>query len=100
MKYSCSPTCISSPIRISRPARPGADLLVLAGDIGSYQDRSRLMETDFGLGRFSPARGWPAPVVYVPGNHEYDNLTSTRRTIACASCATHWTSTGWNAKRG
>ena len=47
-----------SPIRISRPA-PGADLLVLAGDIGSYQDRSRLMETDFGLGRFSPARAGP-----------------------------------------
>ena len=35
-------------------------------------DRSRLMETDFGLGAF-PAR-WSAPVVYVPGNHEYDNL--------------------------
>ena len=36
------------------PPAPGADLLVLAGDIGSYQDRSRLMETDFGLGRFLP----------------------------------------------
>ena len=44
----------SDPDFQARPA-PGADLLVLAGDIGSYQDRSRLMETDFGLGR-SPAR--------------------------------------------
>jgi Icc-related predicted phosphoesterase len=51
----------------------GADLLVLAGDIGSYQEGSRLMEPDFGLGRFSPRNGWPAPVFYVPGNHEYDN---------------------------
>ena len=94
MKFSCSPTCISSPIRISRPARPGADLLVLAGDIGSYQDRSRLMETDFGLGRFSPARGWPAPVVYVPGNHEYDNLdfdeTHDRLRELCHSLDIHW----------
>ena len=56
---------------------PGAELLVLAGDIGSYQAGSRLTEegdTDFGLGRFSPVRGWPTPVLYVPGNHEYDGL--------------------------
>lgn len=52
---------------------PGADLLVLAGDIGSYQEGSRLTDTDFGLGRFSPRKGWPTPVIYVPGNHEYDN---------------------------
>lgn len=52
---------------------PGADLLVLAGDIGSYQSGSRLLEPDFGLGRFSPRHGWPVPVLYVPGNHEYDN---------------------------
>lgn len=52
----------------------GADLLVLAGDIGSYQRGSRLGGNDFGLDRFSPRRGWPCPVLYVPGNHEYDNL--------------------------
>jgi predicted phosphodiesterase len=56
-----------------RPA-PGADLLVLAGDIGSYQAGSLLAGDDFGLERFSPRAGWPVPVLYVPGNHEYDNL--------------------------
>lgn len=53
---------------------PGADLLVLAGDIGSYQPGSHLTGDDFGLERFSPRHGWPVPVLYVPGNHEYDNL--------------------------
>jgi predicted phosphodiesterase len=53
---------------------PGAELLVLAGDIGSYQPGSALPGEDFGLERFSPARGWPVPVLFVPGNHEYDNL--------------------------
>jgi len=58
----------------------GADLLVLAGDIGSYQrrhDDSVMPEPDWGLRRFSPLpqhAGWPAPVVFVPGNHEYDAL--------------------------
>lgn len=51
---------------------PGADLLVLAGDIGSYQAGSALTDSDFGLGLFSNAQGWPTPVVFVPGNHEYD----------------------------
>ncbi len=54
---------------------PGADLLVLAGDIGSYQSGSLLADADFGLARFSPLpqlAAWPVPVVYVPGNHEYD----------------------------
>ena len=54
---------------------PGADLLVLAGDIGSYQHGSLLTDEDFGLARFSPLpqyAGWPTPVVFVPGNHEYD----------------------------
>lgn len=51
---------------------PGADLLVLAGDIGSYQPGSRLDGDDYGLTRFSPRHGWPTPVLYVPGNHEYD----------------------------
>ncbi len=54
---------------------PDADLLVLAGDIGSYQAGSALaQDPDFGLRRFSPRQGWPTPVVFVPGNHEYDAL--------------------------
>ena len=62
---------------------PGADLLVLAGDIGSYQQGSMLASlgiADFGLARFSPlplAQGgaaWPTPVLFLPGNHEYDGL--------------------------
>ncbi len=58
-----------------RPApAPGADLLVLAGDVGSYQAGSRLAGENFGLERFSPKHGWPTPVLFVPGNHEYDNL--------------------------
>ena len=61
----------------------GADLLVLAGDIGSYQKNSQLTSlkiADFGLARFSPlavaqgGTGWPTPVFFVPGNHEYDGL--------------------------
>jgi Calcineurin-like phosphoesterase len=39
---------------------PGADLLVLAGDMDARWD---------GLQRFS---GWPVPVLFVPGNHEFD----------------------------
>jgi hypothetical protein len=39
---------------------PGAELLVLAGDIDS---------TWAGLQRFA---GWPVPVLFVPGNHEFD----------------------------
>jgi len=58
---------------VAQPA-PGADVLVLAGDIGSYQPGSQLLDTDFGLGRFSPLAGWPTPVLFVPGNHEYDGL--------------------------
>lgn len=59
---------------------PGADLLVLAGDVGSYQrrkDGSVMPEPDWGLRRFSPLPqhgGWPVPVLFVPGNHEYDAL--------------------------
>ncbi len=51
-----------------------ADVLVLAGDIGSYQAGSLLEDADFGLRRFSPRHGWPTPVLFVPGNHEYDML--------------------------
>ena len=61
----------SNPHFVPQPA-PGADVLVLAGDIGSYQNESsltRLGIADFGLGRFA---NWPCPVVFVPGNHEYD----------------------------
>ncbi|MFT7116542.1 MAG: putative phosphodiesterase [Rhodoferax sp.] len=58
---------------VPQPA-PGADLLVLAGDIGSYQSGSLLPDTDFGLSRFSPHQGWPTPVFFIPGNHEYDAL--------------------------
>ncbi|MBD9392594.1 metallophosphoesterase [Acidovorax sp. ACV01] len=59
---------------IPEPA-PGADVLVLAGDVGSYQEGSQLGDEDFGLARFSPlpqGAGWPTPVLFVPGNHEYD----------------------------
>ena len=52
-------------------AASGADVLVLAGDIGSYQSGSSLPGDDFGLSRFA---NWPVPVVFVPGNHEYDAL--------------------------
>ncbi len=39
---------------------PGAELMVLAGDIDA---------TWAGLRRFA---GWPVPVLFVPGNHEFD----------------------------
>ncbi|MBW8723370.1 MAG: metallophosphoesterase, partial [Polaromonas sp.] len=72
----------SNPHFTAQPV-PGADVLVLAGDIGSYQQGSRLEElgvADFGLARFSPlpvergGAGWPTPVLFLPGNHEYDGL--------------------------
>ncbi len=59
---------------------PLADVLVLAGDVGSYQAGSMLADradTDFGLARFSPRTdlaAWPVPVFFVPGNHEYDGM--------------------------
>ena len=58
---------------VAQPATD-ADLLVLAGDIGSYQPGSLLTDADFGLGQFSPRNGWPTPVLFVPGNHEYDGM--------------------------
>lgn len=63
----------ANPDFVPQPA-PGADLLVLAGDVGSYQlrrDGSAMGEADWGLGRFAD---WPVPVLYIPGNHEYDAL--------------------------
>ena len=72
----------------------GADLLVLAGDIGSYQPGSALPGDDFGLERFSPRNGWPVPVLFVPGNHEYDNLdfdaTHARLRATCERLGITW----------
>jgi hypothetical protein len=52
------------------------DVVVVAGDVGSYQKGSRLTTDDFGLSRFAPSSlGVPeATVLYVPGNHEFDGL--------------------------
>ncbi|VTU18732.1 Calcineurin-like phosphoesterase [Variovorax sp. PBS-H4] len=73
---------------------PGADLLILAGDVGSYQSGSRLLEPDFGLTRFSPRHGWPVPVFYVPGNHEYDSAdfdqTHERLRAQCEALEIQW----------
>ena len=76
---------------------PGADVLVLAGDIGSYQAGSQLSaqgDTDFGLRQFSPLHGWPTPVLLVPGNHEYDGLeftqAHTRLRATCERLGIHW----------
>jgi predicted phosphodiesterase len=74
---------------------PDADVIVLAGDIGSYQGGSRLGGTDFGLERFSPALGaTKARVLYVPGNHEYDGLefdeAHSRLRETCARLGITW----------
>jgi predicted phosphodiesterase len=77
-------------------AAPGVDTLVLAGDIGSYHRGSRLIDQDFGLGRFSPLTvGSPwRTVLYVPGNHEYDDLefepTRARLRDTCARLGITW----------
>lgn len=82
---------------------PGADLLVLAGDIGSYQAGSQLLargEADFGLARFSPlptgqgGAGWPTPVVFVPGNHEYDGLDFDEAHAGLRAACQRW-GIGW-----
>lgn len=82
---------------------PNANVLVLAGDIGSYQVGSaleRLAIADFGLKRFSPlpveagGAGWPVPVLFVPGNHEYDGLdfdtTQSRLKQTCDRLGITW----------
>lgn len=73
---------------------PGADVLVLAGDIGSYQKGSALTDEDFGLRRFSPRHGWPTPVLFLPGNHEYDGLdfdqAHARLRASCERLGLHW----------
>jgi predicted phosphodiesterase len=72
------------------------DVVVLAGDIGSYQSSSRLQGEDFGLARFSPWRdGAPrARVLYIPGNHEFDALeyddTYARLRATCATLGIEW----------
>lgn len=73
-----------------------ADVLVLAGDIGSYQSGSRLAGDDFGLGRFAALRDAGAwrQVLYVPGNHEYDGRefhpTRARLQALCAQLGLTW----------
>lgn len=79
---------------------PGANMLVLAGDIGSYQlrrDGTVMAEPDWGLQRFSPLpqyAGWPVPVVFVPGNHEYDGCdvdeVHAGLRAACERLGIHW----------
>jgi len=78
-------------------AAEGVDVLVLAGDIGSYQAGSRLLDTDFGLTQFSPLRPgspWPQQVLFVPGNHEYDaqdfDETHTRLRATCERLGIVW----------
>ncbi len=77
-------------------AAPDVDVLVLAGDIGSYQAGSLLEEDDFGLGRFSPRRPgaqWRR-VLYLPGNHEFDALdyetTYLRLRTTCEALGIEW----------
>ncbi len=77
-------------------AAPDVDVLILAGDIGSYQAGSRLETDDFGLGQFSPLRpGSPwRTVLFIPGNHEYDGLefvpTRERLQAICAQLGIVW----------
>ena len=60
----------------AQPA-PGAELLVLVGDIDA---------TWVGFERFAQ---WPVPVIFVAGNHEFDNrdLTLAWPRAACRSAA-------------
>ena len=73
---------------------PGADVLVLAGDIGSYQAGSllgALGDAHFGLERFA---NWPVPVIFVPGNHESDaqdfDAAHQRLRATCQQLNLHW----------
>ena len=52
-------------------AAPDADVLVLAGDIGAGpgSPMGAHGRPDWCLSRFA---NWPVPVLYLPGNHEYD----------------------------
>ena len=75
----------SNPDWQPQPA-PDADVLVLAGDIVADDLR--------GLERFSPRHGWPTPVLFVPGNHEYDrqdwDTAHARLQEACAQLGITW----------
>ena len=70
---------------------PGTDVVVLAGDIGSYQPGSRLHTSDFGLELFADV---PATILFVPGNHEFDSLdfddTTARLRATCARLGITW----------
>jgi len=77
-------------------AAVNVDVLVLAGDIGSYQAGSKLVSDDFGLSRFSPLRpeaAWPR-VLFTPGNHEFDGLdfgdTYVRLRELCRTLGIEW----------
>ncbi|MCC2957666.1 metallophosphoesterase [Massilia sp. IC2-477] len=76
--------------------REDTDVIILAGDIGSYQQGSRLLDQDFGLGRFSPLRpgATRARVLYIPGNHEFDGLdyeqAYSRLQATCAELGIEW----------
>jgi predicted phosphodiesterase len=89
----------TNPHFVAQPT-PGADVLVLAGDIGSYQPGSalsRLGVEDFGLARFSPrpvsegGAGWPCPVLFIPGNHEYDGQEFDAATCRLQAACALWT---------
>ena len=81
-----------------RPA-PGADLLVLAGDIGSYQAGSLLAGDDFGLERFSPqARLAACRCCTCRATTSTTTWISTWPTRACAKPAIAWASPGWSAR--
>jgi predicted phosphodiesterase len=75
---------------------PDIDVVILAGDIGSYQSHSRLHDDDFGLGRFSPLRpdAPRARVLFIPGNHEFDGLdydqAYVRLRATCAQLGIEW----------
>lgn len=75
---------------------PDTEVVVLAGDIGSYQAGSRLETQDFGLERFAPATlGMPhLRVLFIPGNHEFDALdfdeTYARLQATCARLGIAW----------
>lgn len=75
---------------------PDTDVVVLAGDIGSYQSGSRLATSDFGLERFSPQLPDLAhtKVLFIPGNHEFDALdfdeTTLRLRATCERLGIIW----------
>ena len=79
-----------NPQFVPEPA-PHADVLVLAGDIGAYQSGSALQGEHFGIERFAH---WPVPVLYVPGNHEYDaqdfDAAHERLRRSCAQLGIFW----------